>query len=136
MKEFSVKWISSKQTRKQRKYRYNAPMHIRRKMVSGHLSKTLRKEYGKRSIMLRKDDEVKIVRGGFAGTTGKISKIDLKALKVYVDTAKRKKVSGQEVEAAIDPSNILVMNLNMDDKRRRKFIARKASNVKTKAEKK
>ena len=125
MKEFSKEWISSTQPRKQRKYRYNAPMHIRRRMISAHLEKALRKEYGKRSLPVRKGDEVKILRGGFAGTSGKVSRVDLKTLKVYVDSAKRKKVSGQEVEAAIDPSNLVIMRISLEDKKRKKFVLRK-----------
>ena len=123
-KKFSIKWISSRQTRKQRKYRYNAPMHVRQKLVSAHLDKVLRKDYNKRSLSVRKGDEVTIMRGAFSGTRGKISRVVLKDLKVYVDSAKVKKVSGQEVEAAIDPSNIMITKLNFDDKKRRKFLSR------------
>ncbi len=124
-KEFSPKWISSKQPRKQRKYRYNAPLHKRRIMVSVHLQKPLRKEYGKRSLPARKGDEVRIMRGKFSGTSGKISRVDLKALKVYVDNAKVKKVSGQEVEVPLDPSNLMITKLEFDDKKRRTFLKRK-----------
>jgi len=124
-KEFSKEWISSVQPRKQRKFRYNAPMHIRRQMISAHLDKVLRKEYGRRSIPVRKGDEVKVVRGGFAGTVGKITRVDLKSLKIYLDNAKRAKVSGQEVEVAIDPSNVIVMKISLDDKKRKKFVTRK-----------
>lgn len=125
MKEFSIKWNSSRQPRKQRKYRYHAPAHVRQKLVSVHLEKTLRKEYRKRSLPVRKGDEVKIMRGMFSGTRGKVSRVDLKSLKVYVDSAKVKKVSGQEVEAAIDPSNMMITKLEFEDKKRRKFLARK-----------
>ena len=124
-KEFSPHWISSKQPRKQRKYRYNAPTHNRRTMMSVHLHKSLRKEYGKRALPVRKGDEVRIVRGRFSGTTGKISLVDLKALKVYVDSAKVKKVSGQEVEAPLDPSNLIITKLEIEDKKRRTFMKRK-----------
>ena len=132
-KEYSSHWVSSKQPRKQRKYRYNAPTHKRRIMVSMHLQKSLRKEYNKRSLPARKGDEVRIMRGRFSGTTGKISRVDLKKLKVYVDTAKVKKVSGQEVEAALDPSNMMITKLEFDDKRRRTFLKRKPK-VETKTE--
>lgn len=125
MKQFSIEWKSSKQPRKQRKYRYNAPMHVRRKLVSAHLEKSLRKEYNKRSLPVRKGDEVRVMTGQFSGTRGKISRVDMKALKVYVENAKVKKVSGQEVEAPIDPSNVMITKLNFDDKRRRKFLTRK-----------
>src|SRR3989338_824610 len=133
-KEFSIKWISSRQPRKQRKYRYNAPMHVRQRLVSAHLEKTLRKEYNKRTLTVRKGDEVKIMRGQFRGTRGKISKVDMKRLKVYVENAKMKKVSGQEVEAPIDPSNVMITKLNFDDKKRRKFLARKPKKEEKKGE--
>ena len=124
MKHFSIKWNSSKQPRKQRKYRYHAPMHVRRKLMSAHLDKFLRKEYKKRSLPIRKGDEVIVTTGKFDGTRGKISRVDMKKLKVYVDSVKVKKVSGQEVEAAIDPSNVMITKLNFDDKKRRKFLQR------------
>ena len=133
-KEFSIKWISSRQPRKQRKYRNNAPMHVRQRLVSAHLEKALRKEYNKRTLTVRKGDEVKIMRGQFRGTRGKISKVDMKRLKVYVENAKMKKVSGQEVEAPIDPSNVMITKLNFDDKKRRKFLARKPKKEEKKGE--
>ncbi|MBI4174950.1 MAG: 50S ribosomal protein L24 [Candidatus Aenigmarchaeota archaeon] len=125
MKEFSIKWKSSTQPRKQRKYRYNAPTHVRRALVSAHLEKSLRKEYGKRSLPVRKGDEVRVMTGEFRGVRGKVSRVDLKSLKIYVENAKVKKVSGQEVEAPIDPSNVMITKLEFEDKKRRKFIARK-----------
>ena len=58
--KYSPMWKSSSQTRKQRKYRFNAPLHARHKMLAAHLSKELRKEMGFRSIPLRKGDEVAV----------------------------------------------------------------------------
>lgn len=133
-KEFSPHWISSKQPRKQRKYRYNAPMHRRRIMMSVHLHRALRKEYGKRALPVRKGDEVRIMRGRFSGVTGKISRVDLGKLKVYVDNAKVKKVSGQEVEAALDPSNMMITKLEFEDKKRRTFLKRKGKKEEMKVE--
>ncbi len=121
-KKFSKKWISSKQPRKQRKYRYNAPLHIRQKLVSAHLSKKLREELGVRSAPVRKDDTVKIMRGKFKGKEGKVTKVDLKKLKIYIDVAKRKKVSGKEVQVPIDPSNVMIVDLNREDKKRLKRV--------------
>src|SRR3989338_176397 len=43
--KFSTKWKESKQPRKQRKYRANAPLHLRKKFVNVNLSKELRKKY-------------------------------------------------------------------------------------------
>jgi len=125
MKKFSKKWISSKKPRKQRKYRANAPLHIRRKMLSAMLDKKLKKEFNKNALPVRKGDEVFIMRGEFKGKTGKILRVDTKKLKVYIDGIKRKKANGQEVEVPIDPSNLKIINLNMEDRMRRKFIERK-----------
>lgn len=124
-KQFSRKWISSKQPRKQRKYRYNAPLHIRQKMLSAHLDKALHKEYKKRSMPVRVGDEVIVMRGKFRKKSGKISAVDMRSLKIYIDTIKRKKVSGEEKEIPIDPSNVRITKLNIDDVKRKKILKRK-----------
>ena len=50
-KKYSNSWKGSKQPRKQRKYRANAPLHTRHKMASANLSKELRKKYSKRNFI-------------------------------------------------------------------------------------
>lgn len=125
-KKFSTKWKSSKQPRKQRKYRRHAPLHLRHKFMSAHLSKELREKLGFRSIPLRKGDKVRVMRGEFKGVKGTVIKVDLKKLKVYVDSVKRKKVSGREVNVPLDPSNLEVIELVRGDKTREKIIARKS----------
>ena len=124
-KKWSRYWIASKQPRKQRKYRYQAPLHARQRLVSSMLDKKLRKEFNKRSLPIRRGDEVIIMSGSFKGKTGKIARVDLKKLKIFIEGIKRKKVSGQEVDAAIDPSYVKITKLEMDDKKRRKFLARR-----------
>ena len=52
-KAFVTSWKASKQPRKQRKYRYNAPIQTLGKMLSSHLSKELRTKIGKRSMPIR-----------------------------------------------------------------------------------
>ncbi len=116
--------MKSKKPRKQRKALYEAPLHKRHKLLSAHLSKELRKKWNKRSLPVRRGDEVKVMRGKFKGTIGKISKVDLKKLKVYIENVKRKKVSGEEVHVPIHPSNLLILNPVMDDKERLKVIQR------------
>lgn len=46
--------------RKNRQRHFNAPSHIRRKMMSSPLSKELRQKYNVRSMPIRKDDEVQV----------------------------------------------------------------------------
>lgn len=116
--------MSSKNPGKQRKALFNAPLHKRQKLIHAHLTKELRKQYKKRNLGLRKGDEVKILRGDFKGKNGKITKIDLKDVLVYVDGMKRKKTTGEDIEVAFQPSNIMITNLSMDDARRKKIIQR------------
>jgi large subunit ribosomal protein L24 len=61
--------MKSKKPSKQRKAMYQAPLHRKHKLFSAHLSKELRKQWNKRSLPVRKGDEVKIMRGKFKGTT-------------------------------------------------------------------
>lgn len=115
----------SKKPKKQRKFLFTAPLHLRRKFMSAHLSKELIEKYKTRSFPLRKDDEVEIMRGKFVGKTGKISKVDLKEYKVYIDGIKVKRTDGTTRLKAIDPSNLKILKLNLTDKKRIKVLERK-----------
>ena len=123
--KFSSSWKSSKQPRKQRKYRYNAPLHIKQKFVSAHLSKDLRKKYSKRNLNLKNGDSVKIMRGQFKSKTGKIEEVNLKKTLVYVNGIEITKKDGTKTRFPIHPSNLMITDLNIDDKMRQKILARK-----------
>ena len=131
-KEFSDKWIRSKQPRKQRKYSYNAPLHIRGKFMSAHLSKDLMKKYNRRSIRLRKGDKVTILRGQFKKKTGNIERIDLKETRVYITGIEMIKKDGTKVFYPIHPSNLVATELNLDDKKRMAIVnkSKKADKIK------
>merc|ERR1712178_472692 len=62
----------SSSRRKNRKRHFNAPSHIRRKIMSASLSKDLRQKHNVRSMPIRKDDEVTVVRGHYKGQGGKV----------------------------------------------------------------
>ena len=83
-KEFSISWKSSRKQSKQRKYRFNAPLHIKQKLASSHLSKELRNKYKKRSIALRKGDRVKVIHGNFKKYEGKVERIELGRSRAFV----------------------------------------------------
>ena len=131
-KEFSNKWQGSRLPRKQRKYLANAPLHLKRKMMAATLSKDLRKKYGFRSIETRKGDEVRIMRGKFAGKTGKVSTIVIKKMKVTIDGITHNKKDGTKVNVLIHPSKLMITSLNTDDKYR---INTKENNQTKKSEK-
>ena len=132
---WSPSWKSSKQPRKQRKFRHNAPLHVMHKLVSANLSPVLRNEFGKRSMPLRKGDEVEVMRGGFKKLKGLVDRIDVKKGKIYVENIKIKKVDGSEVLRALEPSNLRITKLGLDDKKRQKVVER-APGRKKKPEKK
>lgn len=118
-KEFSKHWNSSIQPRKQRKYLAKAPLHLRKKFVSVNLSKDLRKKHGKRNVPVRKDDVVKIVRGKFKGKRGKIVKIDLKFSVVLIDGIQVKKQDGSKIGVKMKPSNLQILELYSEDRKRK-----------------
>jgi len=118
-KKFSKHWKSSKQPRKQRKYSANAPLHIKRKMLSVNLSKELRKKYGKRNIPARKGDTVKVLRGKFRKKQGKIIKINTKKSKLEVEGIQIKKQDGSKANVKIQPSNVQIIELNIEDRKRK-----------------
>jgi len=138
-KEFSTAWVSSKQPRKQRKYVFNAPLHIQKKLVNANLSKELRKKLGKRSIALRKNDEVKVMRGKFKGHKGKVLRVSLKKQLIEVEGVQTKKLDGSKVNIRVRPSNVQIVEVNREDKKRNKILNKedeKKSEVKTDINKK
>ena len=123
--KFSTSWKKSKQPRKQRLYRYNAPLHTKRKFIRVHLSKELKSKYNRRSFGLKKGDKVKIVRGQFRKKTGTVEKIDTKNEKLYINSVETVKKDGTKVNYPIHPSNVVLNELNLDDKMRQKILERK-----------
>ncbi len=118
--KFSTHWKGSNQPRKQRKYIANAPLHIKRKFVSVNLSKELRKKHGKRNVTARKGDTVKIMRGKFKGKQGKVTEIKMKTSKIIVDGIQVKKQDGSKANVKMIPSNLQIIELNLEDKKRLK----------------
>jgi large subunit ribosomal protein L24 len=124
-KTFSKAWNSSKQPRKQRKFIANAPLHIQRKFISSHLSKELRTKYQRRSIKIRTGDRVKLMRGQFKNKTGKIEKINTKQRKIFIENVHNLKKDGTKVPYPIHPSKLLVLELDLTDKKRQKLLEKK-----------
>ncbi|HEX2065609.1 MAG TPA: 50S ribosomal protein L24 [Candidatus Thermoplasmatota archaeon] len=113
-----TKTITS-QPRKQRLQRLTAPHHLARKQMASHLSEELLLKYNRRSLTVIKGDEVKMMRGDHKGTTGKVLAIDSRFRKVTVEGITNKKADGTEVALPVDPSNLLILKLNLEDNRRR-----------------
>jgi large subunit ribosomal protein L24 len=136
MTEWSGSWKSSKKPGKQRKYRYNAPLHIKRKFLGAHLSKELRQRYGGRSVAIIKGDKVKVARGQFWGHAGKIDKVDVKKTRVFVTGIEIQKKDGSKTTYPINPSNLIITELNLADKKRNQMLDRKKQRKEQKESKK
>ena len=126
-KKFSNSWKASKQVRKQRKFRYNAPLHIKHKFLSAHLSKELMKKYGTRNIPVKKGDTVKVARGQFKSHTGKIQRVLLKNSKVHIEGVELIKKDGSKVYYPVHASNLIITILNLEDKKRQKILKRSSN---------
>ena len=93
--------------RKQRKRHFEAPSHIRRRLMSAPLSKELRTKYGVRSMPIRKDDEVQVLRGHYKGQqVGKVVQCYRKKFCIYIERIQREKANGATVYVGIHPSKV------------------------------
>ena len=119
---------------KQRKALFNAPAHIRHKLMAASLSSELAASKGAKTIPVRKGDTVRILRGDNKGFEGKVSRVDLKAYRIYLEGLTREKVDGTNIFLAVHPSKVQIRNLNLDDKWRKDILERKKAPEK-KAEK-
>merc|ERR1712076_217800 len=118
---------SSSSRRKQRARHFNAPSHMRRKIMSAPLSKDLRQKLNVRSLPIRKDDEVMVVRGHFKGQqTGRVISVYRKEFVIHVERMRREKVNSTTVQVGIHPSNCVITKLKLD-KDRKAMLERRAS---------
>ncbi len=108
----------SSQPRKQRKSRYQAPLHVRHKFMSAMLSDELKEKHGIKSIPVSAGDSVKILRGSHKGKEGKVSVVNLKKMVITVDGISVTKSDGTEVPRPIQPSNVMITKLELKDEKR------------------
>jgi large subunit ribosomal protein L24 len=95
--------------------------------MSVHLSNELRKKYLRRSFPIRKGDKVKVLRGQFKGRENKVEEVILSKLKVHVTGIERSKKDGSKSRYSLEPSNLMITELNLDDKKRKEALERKIS---------
>ena len=123
--------MSSKQPRKQRLARYTAPYHRRHREMAAPIDRGLRERQMDRGFMyprsmaVRKGDRVMIVRGeGKSKSATRIAKVDRKARKIYVEGFTYFKSDGTELQRPIDASNVVIINPDWSDMKRRKLLTR------------
>jgi large subunit ribosomal protein L24 len=114
-----------KKPRKQRKHLYNAPAHLRHKFMAAPLSQELISSKGAKALPVKKGDTVRIMRGDHTGFEGKVSRIDLKRYRIFVEGLTREKVDGTNIFVSVHPSKVMIKNLKLDDKWRQGIVERK-----------
>ena len=115
--------VSSSRSKSRKAY-FNAPSSVRRVLMSAPLSKELREEYGVKSMPIRKDDQVLIVRGSKKGQEGSISSVYRLKFAVQLEKLTKEKSNGASVPLNIHPSKVVITKLHLD-KDRKDLIARK-----------
>jgi large subunit ribosomal protein L24 len=108
--------LNVKKPSKQRKRLYESPAHKIRKLLSAPLSTELRSSHGRRSYPVRKGDTVKILRGDFAGIEGKVTDVDTRKRRLFVEGVSREKVAGTSTNVSVHSSKVRITKLNLDDK--------------------
>jgi len=111
--------IESGKPRKQRKFRYNASMHLRQHFLHAHISKELRSKLKTpRAVQISKGDTVKVMAGSKKGLTGKVTKVNLRSCRIYIDSYTKKNARGKEHTVPLSVSNIYIIDFNLSDKLR------------------
>ncbi|KAH7298768.1 hypothetical protein KP509_25G058400 [Ceratopteris richardii] len=108
----------SSSRRKSRKAHFTAPSSVRRVLMSAPLSSGLKNKYNVRSVPVRKDDEVQVVRGTHKGREGKVVQVYRRKWVIHVERITREKVNGATVNVGIDPSKVVITKLKLDKDRK------------------
>ena len=103
----------SSSRRKCRKAHFSAPSHLRYKLMSANLSKELREKYNVKSLPVRRDDEVLVVRGNYKDSRGKVNTVYRKRWCLYVDKVTEVRKNGASIKIPIDASNVVITKLKL-----------------------
>src|SRR4030067_551144 len=104
---------------------FNAPAHLRHKIMSARLSPELIKPRGAKTLPVRKGDTIRIMRGDHEGFEGKIQRVDLSDYRIYVEGLTREKVDETAIFVSVHPSKVMIKTLGLDDKWRKEILKRK-----------
>jgi large subunit ribosomal protein L24 len=77
-----------------------------------------------RSLPLREGDTVRVMRGSNQGHEGKVTRVDRRRRRVFVEGVTVPKADGTEVGRPVHPSNLLITRLDMTDPWRRRLVER------------
>ena len=112
------------------------PKHMTERMLRSPLSRALREKYGRRNVRVIAGDTIKVMRGEYSGIEGKGEKVNMKRGRLAIEGIQREKVRGGNVKVEINSTNVVVTDLDLDDKLRQALIQRihesEKRNLKTK----
>ena len=108
----------TRQPHKQRNRQERASLHEKQKQVRAPLSSELREEYDQRSVRVNAGDTVEVQRGDFAGESGEVVDVDLRAAAIEIEDVTVETADGEEVPRSLDASNVRVTDLDLEDDRR------------------
>lgn len=97
--------------------------------MSAALSSELRNKYHVRSMPVRKDDEVSVVRGTYKGREGKVIQCYRKKWVIHVERITREKASGATVQVGINTSKCVITKLKLDKDRKALLDRKKGANA-------
>jgi len=112
----------TRQPRKQRNKKRDAPLHEKQKQVRATLTADLREEYGQRNVRVNAGDTVEVLRGDHAGEEGEVLKVDLRDEVIHVEEVTVEKTDGEEVPRPLDASNVRVTELDLEDEVRQERL--------------
>lgn len=115
---------------KQRLSTREAPLHVRHKYMTAPLSRELREKLGIKRIYVRAGDTVKIMRGDWKGHEGKVVEVDYEEVALHVEGVTIKKADGTPVYYPIHPSKVVIIKLDLSDKKRMKIVERRGGKAK------
>ena len=120
--------MASSKARVQRRNQANASAHVKRKMLSAHLSDELRAKYGVRTARVCKGDTVVVVRGNadIRNIEGKVVGVYTGTGRVAIDGITMAQADGTAAERPIHASNLVITKLNTEDQWRVDALSRKS----------
>mmetsp|Transcript_5442 Transcript_5442/g.10884 ORF Transcript_5442/g.10884 Transcript_5442/m.10884 type:complete len:138 (+) Transcript_5442:42-455(+) len=109
----------SSSRRKSRKAHFASDSTTRRSLMVANLSKELQAKYGVRSMPVRVDDEVTVVRGSFKNREGKIVACPRRKFVIHIERVTREKANGATIQVGINASKVVITKLKMDADRKK-----------------
>jgi len=97
--------------------------------MSAPLSEDLRTKHHVRSLPIRKDDEVKVVRGTNKGRDGKVIQVYRKKWVIHIEKLTRDKANGATVNVGVHPSKVVITKLKIDKDRKALLERKNRSNL-------